>query len=163
MLRCAPLFESAEIAVWVDRTMEHTQTRTGARLLTECEPARRTALTRRVGRLRWAVSSISKVGSRSRGAIGSGVRPVRKHLPQGAERDKFAGQPSKPVTASDEDTFPRPVVLRGVRTLLAAGEVNLVWIIDGMSHRQREHLAWFDLHSESLVIADVVRVEAVPG
>jgi hypothetical protein len=67
------------------------------------------------------------------------------------------------VTASHEDTFPRPVVLRGVRALLAAGEVHLVWISGGTNHRQREHLAWFDLHSESLVIANVVRVEAVPG
>jgi hypothetical protein len=71
-------------------------------------------------------------------------------------------QTAERVTASQEDTFPRPMVLRSVRTLLAAGEVHLVGIIGGTNHRQRELLAWFDLHSESLVITNVVRVEAVP-
>jgi hypothetical protein len=41
--------------------------------------------------------------------------------------------------------------------------VNLVWIIGGTNDREPELLAWFDMHSESLVIANGVRIEAVPG
>jgi hypothetical protein len=70
---------------------------------------------------------------------------------------------SNRVTASQEDTFPRPVVLRGVRAIVAAGEVHLVWIIGGTNDCEDELLAWFDVYSGSLVIANVVRVKDVPG